>query len=237
MYISKYNITYIPRIKILFVPETNLMRRYPQRPRNLNERFEEMSEARRETARQYGKEYFHCGYCYKNYQHKPGHWTGVIEDLRDHYCLSSQSSVLDIGCAMGYTLFEFTEVIPGIKVRGIDISPYAIDNAKPEVKPYLEVGNAKDLSKFKDKEFDLALSITTIHNLPLDECKQALREIQRVGKKAFIQVDAWRNDDQKAALEKWLVTAKTFMHVDSWKKLFEEAGYTGDYYWFNPLGI
>jgi hypothetical protein len=32
----------------------------------------------------------------------------------------------------------------------------------------------------------------------------------------------------------WALTAKTILHVNDWVALFEEAGYTGDYYWFIP---
>ena len=44
--------------------------------------------------------------------------------------------------------------------------------------------------------------------------------------------DAWRTLEQKRMLEEWILTAKTYMHVDDWVKLFQEVGYTGDYYWF-----
>ena len=124
--------------------------------------------------------------------------------------------------------------MPGITVRGIDISKYAIENSKPEVKQFLSVGDAKDLSEFDDKEFDLVICITTAHNLPLEECKQCLRELQRVGKHCFLVVDAWRNDEEKERMHAWNLTAKTYMHVDDWEKLFKEVGYTGDYYWFIP---
>ena len=44
---------------------------------------------------------------------------------------------------------------------------------------------------FKDNEFDYVISINTIHNLPIDNCKTAIKEISRVAKKdAFITVDA-----------------------------------------------
>jgi len=87
---------------------------------------------------------------------------------------------------------------------------------------------------FKDKEFELVISINTIHNLKLEDCKKAFREIQRVGKNAFIMNDAWRTDEEKERMHKWNLTGETYMHVDNWKKLFEEVGYKGDYYWFIP---
>ena len=100
------------------------------------------------------------------------------------------------------------------------------------MRPFLTVGNARDLSMFSDNEFDLVISINTVHNLKLEKCKQAIREIQRVGKNAFITMDAWRNDLEKENMQKWNLTAETYMHVDDWERLFEEVGYTGDFYWF-----
>jgi hypothetical protein len=66
------------------------------------------------------------------------------------------------------------------------------------------------------------------------ECKQNLKEIQRVGKNAFVTVDAWRNDQEKEKMLKWNPTAETLMHVNDWEKLFKEVGYEGDYFWFFP---
>ena len=141
-------------------------------------------------------------------------------------------SVLDVGCAKGFMLHDFMKVIPGIKVAGVDISEYAIDNAMEDVEPYVMIGNAKKLP-FLDNSFDLVISITTVHNLHLKECKMALREIQRVSRKnAFITVDSWRNEIEQDRLAKWVLTGYTMMSTGNWKKLFEEVGYTGDYYWF-----
>jgi len=122
--------------------------------------------------------------------------------------------------------------MPNITVAGIDISEYAYEQAIETIKPFLRVGNAKELP-YDDKSFDLVISITTIHNLLLEECKQSLREIQRVTRQhAFITVDAWHTEEERRHMEQWNLTALTYMHVNDWKKLFEEVGYTGDYYWF-----
>jgi ubiquinone/menaquinone biosynthesis C-methylase UbiE len=101
-----------------------------------------------------------------------------------------------------------------------------------EMTPFICVANAKELP-YPDRSFDLVISINTIHNLPIEDCRQALREIQRVTRKhAFITVDAWRNEEECERLLKWNLTALTSMHVDDWKRIFHEVGYTGDYYWF-----
>jgi ubiquinone/menaquinone biosynthesis C-methylase UbiE len=131
-------------------------------------------------------------------------------------------------------LHDFQELMPNAQLAGIDVSRYAHDNALPSVKPFLHVGCASSLP-FPDHSFDLVVSINTIHNLPLEPCKQALREIQRVSRgNAFVMVDAWRTDEERSRLLKWILTALTYLHVDDWRRVFAEVGYVGDYYWFIP---
>ena len=88
---------------------------------------------------------------------------------------------------------------------------------------------------FEDNSFDVVVSINTVHNLELDECGKALREISRVSKKcSFITVDAYTNEKEKELMYGWNLTAKTIMSVDDWKIFFKKNGYNGDYYWFMP---
>ena len=50
----------------------------------------------------------------------------------------------------------------------------------------------------------------------------------------YLTEETNRNDLEKEAMHAWNLTAKTILHVDEWKKLFEEAGYSSDYFWFMP---
>ena len=36
---------------------------------------------------------------------------------------------------------------------------------------------------------------------------------------------------QKKLFEEWVLTAKYHDYPEEWLKLFDEAGYTGDWYW------
>lgn len=217
------------------MPEVNLLDIYPNLNRDVEWRFKNLTNEQREIARRFGKEFFdgdrlwgYGGYGYDN------RWKIVVERFRDYYCLTSDSSVLDVGCAKGFMLYEFMNIIPGIKVAGIDISSYALSNALPAVKPFLVLGNARDLP-FPDHYFDLVISINTVHNLELEECKKAIAEIERVKKKyAFLVLDSYRNAREEDRMRKWNITGKTILSVDEWVKVFEEVGYTGDYYWFIP---
>ena len=214
--------------------EINLMDQYPRSKRPIEERANLITENHRAIARQFGKEFFDGDrlYGYGGYSYNPRFWQATVKRFRDYYQLAEDASVLDVGCAKGFMLHDFKELMPNLTIAGTDISEYAIENAIETVKPYLRVASAKELP-YEDNSFDLVISITTIHNLPLEDCKQSLREIQRVSRKhAFLTVDAWRNEEEHKHMGQWNLTALTYMHVDDWKKLFNETGYTGDYYWF-----
>lgn len=215
--------------------EVNLLDLYPNLNRDVEWRFRNLTDEKREIARQFGKEFFdgdrlwgYGGYVYD------GRWIKVAERFRDYYGLTDENTVLDIGCAKGFMLHDFTQVIPGIKVIGIDISEYAIANAMESVKTFVAVGNAKDLI-FPDKSFDLVISINTVHNLELEECKRAIAEIERVKKnRSFLVLDSYRDPAEEDRMRKWNITGRTILSVEEWMGLFRDVGYTGDYYWFIP---
>jgi len=218
------------------MPEINLLKNYPKSKRKINARAEKKTEAVRKIARQFGREYFDGEriYGYGGYYYHPRFWQPVIPDFVKRYNLTGKRSILDVGCGKGFMLHDFMALVPGITVAGLDISEYAIKNAMADVKPYLKLGNAKSLP-YPDKSFDLVISINTIHNLPLADCKKALREIERVSRKhSFITVDAYRNEKERKRMEDWNLTALTYMSTKEWEELFAEVGYSGDYYWFIP---
>ena len=216
--------------------EIDLLVNYPKTKRNLEERVASKTEADRSIARQFGREFFDGdrNHGYGGYNYSARFWQPVVPSFQSHWGLSKDSSLLDVGCAKGFMIFDLTQLIPGINVKGIDISEYAIANAVEDMKPHVQVANATRLP-FQDKSFDVAISINSIHNLERDECGKALQEIERVSRKgSFITVDAYRNEEEKKRMYAWNLTAKTIMSVDEWVEFFKEVGYTGDYFWFTP---
>ena len=216
--------------------EIDLLVNYPKAKRNLDERAASKTEADRTIARQFGKDFFDGDrrHGYGGFNYLPRFWQPVIPTFQSHFRLDSNSSLLDVGCAKGFMMHDLAALIPGITVKGVDISQYAIDNAIEDMEPHVQVANAINLP-FPDKSFDIVISINTIHNLERHELATALREIQRVAiRGAFITVDAYRDDAERERMMAWNLTAKTIMHVEEWVEFFEEVGYTGDYYWFIP---
>lgn len=214
--------------------EINLLDRYPKSKRPIDERGKLITEEHRKIARRFGVEYFDGDRLtgYGGYNYHPRFWTETVRRFRDHYGLAEDAAILDVGCAKGFMLHDFRALMPKAALTGIDVSSYAIQNAIEDMRPVVREGDARRLP-FPDRSFDLVISINTVHNLALDDCKQSLREIQRVSRRhAFVTMDAWRNEQEHARMLQWNLTALTYMHVEDWKKLFAEVGYTGDYYWF-----
>lgn len=213
--------------------ELNLLNTYPRITRDYDKRALEKTPEIIFLAKQFGKDFFDggrkCGYGGYNYD---GRWKTIAKRMRDYYNLLDDAAILDIGCGKGFMLYDFKELMPNSTLAGIDVSKYAIENSISAVKSFLKIASAEKLP-YPDKSFDLVISINSIHNLPLERLKKALKEVERVSRgHSYITVDAWRNDQEKENLFKWVLTAETMMHVDDWKKLFDEVEYTGDYWWF-----
>lgn len=181
-------------------------------------------------AKQYGYDYWdgERKYGYGGYKYD-GRWRSVAKKIARQYKLCAGQKILDVGCGMAHLLYELTQVVPGIEVCGIDISHYALEHAKAEVRDRLQWGEAQNLL-FEDNSFDLVLSLTTLHNLKVYNLKRAIQEIQRVSKKnSYIVVESFRNDVEEVNMLYWQLTCASFYSEEEWEWLFQEWGYTGDY--------
>lgn len=182
------------------------------------------------VAKEYGYDYWDGDrkYGYGGYRYD-GRWKSVAQKLSEYYKLEAGQKVLDVGCGMAHLLFELTQVVPGLIVHGIDISRYALEHAKEEVKDNLQYGLAQDIP-FASNEFDLVISLATLHNLKVYDLKKAIQEIERVGKgKSYIMVESFRNDREEVNMLYWQLTCASYYSVDEWEWLYHEWGYKGDY--------
>jgi len=169
------------------------------------------------------RQYGYGGYTYD------GRWLPIAEKMAEHYSLKPGMRVLDVGCGKGFLLHEFTQVVPGIEVAGVDVSAYGIEHAKQEVRSALQVADAASLP-FDDGSFDFVVSLGTLHNLPLEKLWSAVSEIERVGRNAkYIMIESYRNEREKANLLYWQLTCKSFYSTEDWAWLYRKIGYTGDY--------
>ena len=183
-----------------------------------------------EIAKMFGEEYWDGDrrICYGGYKYIEGRWEQVARAMLEHYRLPENPKILDIGCGKGFFLYDFKKMRPQTEIYGIDISKYAINNAKEEVKDSIKFGNAISLP-WEDNYFDLVVSITTLHNLYAFDLEKALKEMERVGKNKYLCVESYRNEAEKANLLYWQVTCEAFNTPEEWRWWFRKTNYNGDY--------
>lgn len=213
--------------------EFDLLAKYPKGKRDPAARAQVKTAEDQAIARKFGREFFdgERRHGYGGYSASPERWRGVVMDLLDAY--APFSSVLDVGCAKGGLLQALKESVPGVTLAGCDVSEYAINECPHDLN--LVVLDVRHLSRhYSAKQFSLVVCINTIHNLDRAGCIEALREIQLVGRRAYVTVDTYRNEAERRRMYDWNLTAQTILPVDEWRKLFAEAGYTGDFGWWVP---
>ena len=182
-------------------------------------------------AKEYERDYWDGDrkYGYGGYRYMAGRWKPVAEALIARYNLTNDSRVLDVGCGKAYLLYEIQLLLPGANLVGFDISQHGLGDRHPDFKGRLFTHRAEETYPFADKEFDLVISLATLHNLRLFELKQALSEIERVGRNAYLMMESYRNELEMFNLECWALTAESLLDEAEWIWIFGEFGYTGDY--------
>jgi ubiquinone/menaquinone biosynthesis C-methylase UbiE len=172
-------------------------------------------------AKEYAEDYWDGDrrYGYGGYVYMPGRWKSVAEDLIETYQLKSGSKILDVGCGKGFLMHEMLLIEPNLKLTGFDISSYAIENASPLVKDTMTIADARKPFQYKDNEFDLVISLGTLHNLKFFDLIDCLDEMKRVAEEGYIMVESYRNEEELFNLQCWALTCETFLDYDTWVKL------------------
>jgi cyclopropane fatty-acyl-phospholipid synthase-like methyltransferase len=214
--------------------EVDLLRALPKTKRNIAKRKQGKDPSVVAVSKQFGEMYFDGPreYGYGGYRYD-GRWAPVARDIVKHLELAPGMRILDVGCAKGFLVRDLMAACPGLDSYGLDVSRYALLHCDPMVAGRLHLGSAVELP-FPDASFDAVISINTIHNLDRADCLRALHEINRICRrpdKCYVQVDAYRTQEEKELFESWCLTALTYLTPAEWIALFAEATYSGDYHW------
>ena len=111
--------------------EVNLMQNYPYSQRDISGRLESKTQHDKLIAMEFGQEFFDGSrnHGYGGFSYNSRFWKNVVPDFIQHWQLKNGDSLLDIGCAKGFMLYDLKEYLPNLDVYGVDISEYAINNA------------------------------------------------------------------------------------------------------------
>ncbi len=85
--------------------------------------------------------------------------------------------VLEAGCAKGYQVRALREA--GVEAWGFDLSAYAIETAPEDTRPWLKVGDCRNMG-YGDSSFDLLLILETLEHVAPTELDVILDEVRRV---------------------------------------------------------
>jgi sporadic carbohydrate cluster protein (TIGR04323 family) len=209
-----------------FITEFHKKTKRNYKERMMNNKIECMK-----VAKKYGFDYWDGSrkFGYGGYKYIKDYWKPLAYKLIKSYNLNSNSKILDIGCGKGFLLYEIKKIIPGIKIRGFDISRYAISKSQKLIAKDLSVHDARKRLKFKNNEFDLVFSFACFHNFLINELFLAIQEMERVGKKKLLMVESYRNEKELFNLQCWALTAQSFHSKEEWKWIYNKIGYSGDY--------
>ena len=131
-----------------------------------------------------------------------GRWKSILPKFIKRYKLKSGSKVLDVGCKKGFLLKDLKDLVPGIKIYGIEDHTYPLKKSMKEVKKKLIYSSYYNLP-FKRKFFDAVFAFHRIYRLNFGDMIQAIKEIQRVTKKhSYITLGAYSDRKGKELYDK-----------------------------------
>ncbi len=166
-----------------------------------------------------------------------GRWIPIAKNICHEYGLNERSSVLQIGCDKGFLLNDLRTLHPQMKVRGVEVSDYAIETAMPSVKPLIRKASFTEIP-FEDHEFDCVIAIGPVYSLNLTDAIRCLKEIGRVGKgKGFITLGAYETEEDFRLFRYWTLLGCTILSKNDWIEVLRHVGYSGDYRFNTALSL
>jgi ubiquinone/menaquinone biosynthesis C-methylase UbiE len=91
--------------------------------------------------------------------------------------------LLDVACGTGRTLAQMAEAHPALKLYGLDLSPYYVQEARDtldEVPDVSLVAENAERMPFADGLFDVVTSVYLFHELPKNARRRVIEEMYRV---------------------------------------------------------
>lgn len=176
---------------------------------------------------QYDADYFLHGKqsgrsLYENYRWMPGLTIPMVSRMIDHLGISKNpDTVLDFGCARGYTVRAFREL--GYTSFGYDVSEWAVRNCDPEVHDYV----THDACFAFSQHYDWIIAKDVLEHVEYVDL--VINDLMKVARKGlFVVVPLSEFDGLPYAIPDYEkdVTHVQRMTLISWMKMFVKVGWS-----------
>jgi SAM-dependent methyltransferase len=159
---------------------------------------------------------------YENYRWLPELTIPMAHFLIDHLRLRPGDKVLDYGCAKGYTVKALR--LLGIDAYGCDISPYAIENADPEIYSNCRLMENECIPPFCQR-YDWIISKDVLEHLEAEALQEFLHESRGSASKGFHVIPLGNSESYNAPEYDADLTHKIAESAAWWIDTFESAGW------------
>lgn len=178
----------------------------------------------------FGKAYFNGGhkfggYTREGYADYPVHWITTR-----HILAKKPESVLEIGSARNYLVKRIQDV--GIPATGMEISRHCEMTRAAD--PFIRHDLCITPWPFKDKEFDLVVSVAVLEHVPEEFIPAVSAELQRVAKRGLHGIDFGEADDGQDLThvslhdKTWWMQRLPFNHEIVDKEALEQGAFPED---------
>lgn len=119
-----------------------------------------------------------CGTAYA----RDERWLGYFSRIADRIVADLKpGTVLDVGCAWGFLVEALRD--RGIEAYGLDVSEFALAQARPDLRPHLAAGSVLD--PFPRPRYDLVICMEVVEHLPRTEAAAAVANLARHGEEVL----------------------------------------------------
>jgi len=165
--------------------------------------------------------------------HYDGRWKKFLPKIIKRYKLTNKSKVLELGCRKGFFLNDLKELLPGIKIVGVEDHKYPLKKSLKSVKKNLKYIEKYYLIKYPKNYFDFAMCFNNIYRYNYTDMLKVFRVMEKVAKHKFVTIPSYEAKKEKIQFENFSYTGNTILPKKDWSKLFKYTGYTGDYFFTN----
>ena len=163
-----------------------------------------------------------------------GRWKIFLKKIIKRYKLTSKSKVLDLGTKKGFFVKDLSELVPGIKVLGVEDHMYPLRTAMPEIKKKIRYVNAYYNLNYKKNYFDFVHAHNSIYRYSLKDFVKIIKKISYISKKAHITIPAYTTEEERGKFFDWALSGGIILKEKEWLQMFKYLGYKGDYYFTGP---